>query len=797
VDLGNRSPEGAWSAARHRMAVVGAFVGRHRTAVAVTSLAAVAVLAAGLRVWRLTAVGFGGDEAVYAGQSALLAHAPGMDRWFIPASRGNSNFLGAQWLISLVFRMVGVSDLAARLVSVVASVATVVLVFLIARRLYGRWTEAVLAGLVMAVSGYTVLLGRLALLDATACFFITLAMYFLTLWMASDRARWLGLFVVVAILGVQVKVTAVLVFAIAGLVVLVSGHWRRLTWQRLLAVGVLGSLALTPALLQVFGNTGGWRRYLDSSTARTSAVPWHYYPSVLWASEGPLLWLVMLLGVVVAVVRTDRKDLLPVLWVGVYAVFLQLYPLKGFNYLLPLMPALALLSARALVLAVEQARRRVRWDPRLVVPLVGIVLVVSQVGSLAGAVDSDRSAGMREAALWLRAHGASRAGTIALSHGSGQYVLPFYAGVDAYPYGRFRIATVLPGGRVVKATARKNGAVPLDWVSRWPGRLVDEGRASYLVYQTRPLDDPPEQSEVAGTVTEKQFRSFIARYGGRLVHRVFWNHEARVYIYRVTRRLSDPEVVVRPVAGTGGGVAGSTRGASHQPSPHRLTVGFAVTARGFAFSSPVTVRYHGRLVRRLMTDASGAAHLRLRVPISGLSQYHVVVSDEHGNSASATGVSGTRLTYRVRNGVVHVSGSGFEPAHRVVILYHQKRVAKTVAREDGTVSWPLRLPTNTHPRFRILASGAGGRAAYATGLAAPSLAFAATGDAVRLSGTHFSSSSVVTLTLRNRPVRSARTDEKGRFTVRFRLPSSTHPSTALTVTDRVGRQATVTGLVQR
>jgi hypothetical protein len=775
------------------VAAAGAYVALHKRAVAAVSLTALVVLAAVLRVWQLTAVGFGGDEAVYAGQSALLAGEPGMERWFIPASRGNSNFLGAQWLISLVFRMVGVSDFAARFVSVVASVATVVLVILIARQLYGRLTEALLAGLVMTVSGYAVLLGRLALLDATACFFLTLAVYFLTLWMATDHPLWLGLFVVAGTVGVQVKVTTALVFAIAGIVVLVSGHWRRFGWRLVLAMVCLGVLSFTPALAEMWGNTGGWRDYLGSSTARTSAVPWHYYPSVLWSSEGPLLWLVMLLGVVVAVVGRDRKDLLPLVWVGVYAAFLQSYPLKGFNYLLPLVPPLALLAARGVVLAVGLAQRHVRWDLRLVAPLAGLALVLSQVGALAGAIGNDRSAGMREAALWLRAHGADRAGTIALSHGSGQYVLPFYGGVDAYPYGRFRIATVLPGGHVVKATARKDGAVPLDWVSRWPARLIDEGRVSYLVYQTRPLDDPPEQSEVAGTVTEKQFRSFIARYGGRLVHRVYKDHEARVYIYRITRRLPHPVVTVRPLTDE----TTSHTAVPVSSSPDRLSETFAVTARGFAFRSPVTVRYHGRQVRRVMTDSTGTARLRLRVPISGLSQYHVVVNDRHGNSASSTGVSRTRLTYRVKHGVVRVSGSGFEPGGDVAIFYHSKAVATTTARADGTITWPLRLPRNTHPRFRILARGAGGRAAYATGLAAPSLAFVATGNAVRLSGKHFSSSSVVTLTMQNRPIGSARTDRAGRFALRLRLPPTTHPTTALTATDRVGRQATVTGLVQR
>ena len=47
------------------------------------------------------------------------------------------------------------------------------LVYLIGRQLYARQRDALFAALVLSVSGYAILLGRLALLDATACFFIT------------------------------------------------------------------------------------------------------------------------------------------------------------------------------------------------------------------------------------------------------------------------------------------------------------------------------------------------------------------------------------------------------------------------------------------------------------------------------------------------------------------------------------------------------------------------------------------------------------------------------------------------
>jgi len=619
-------------ALRARSAAVGAFVSRHRAGTGAAAVAVIVVLATAVRIWRLTAVGFGGDEAVYAGQAALLAHVPGMGLWFIAASRGNSNFLVTQWLVSLLFRVFGVSDVAPRLLSAAASVATVALVYLMARQLYGRRRDALFAALVLSVSGYAVLLGRLALLDATACLFITASMYCLARWIASDRTLWLALFAVGAAVAVEAKVTNALILPIAALAVVLTGTWRRFTVRRALFVAVVAELAMLPAIVQVLTDSGGLREYLSSSTARTSAVPWDYYLSVLRSDEGLLLSAVLLLGVVLALIRHQRADVLPLVWLGTYAVFLQLYPLKGFNYLLPAIPPLALLAGRGLGWLVDRLHRGVRWSPAVLAGILGILLVGSQVGAVDAAMTSDRSAGMREAAHWLRAHGAQRAGTITLSHGSGQYVLPFYAGVDSYPYGRFRIATVVPGGAVVKSTPRAGGAVPIDWVSRWPAQLIRDGRVSYLVYQTRPLDDPPEQSQVAGTVTEKQFRSMIAEYGGRLVHTVYWNHEARVYIYRVTKRLAHPVISAKAIKS----LDANGRTSSGSTPPTAVKEAFDVHARGFAIGSPITITYHGRQVGRTVADSAGNATVRADVPIFGRSQYHLIASDAEGNSASVT-----------------------------------------------------------------------------------------------------------------------------------------------------------------
>jgi predicted membrane-bound mannosyltransferase len=731
----------------------------------------------------------GGDESVYAGQAGILAHEPGMNRWFIPASRGNSNFLLAQWITSLVYRVFGMSDISARMVSVVASVLTVALVFLIARQFYTR-AEALASALVLAISGYAILLGRLALLDAAACFFLTLAMYSYVKWSRTDRFVWMASFVVAAALALEVKVTSVLVVPIVVILLAMTGEWRRLLRLRTLAVLPIAVLALLPAVLQLLANTGGLRNYFAASTARTSGVPWYYYFGVLASAEGAVMSVAFVFGVVLALLRRRRTDLMLLVWVATYAVFLQFYPLKGFNYALPILPPLAILTGRAVVwlgfrgLSPILARVREGWGARPLASLavVALVLVGSHAFAVEGAVANDRSAGMREAAYWLRAHGDQRAGVMTLSHGSAQYVLSFYGGIDSYPYGRFRIATVIPGGIVVRTTARPGGKVPLDWVDYWPTRLIEQGRVSYLVYQTRPLDDPPEQSQVAGTITERQFRSFIATFGGELVHTVYWHHEARVYIYRVTRRLKRPVVAVTDIGSfTGRGRPATT----------------IVRASGFAIGSLLTMRYHGVVVGRTRANKQGSATLPVKLPTTAQWQYHLVVSDQQNDTASVTGVSSTRLVYTVRGGEVHVFGDGYEPGGAVVVSYQNRRVGTTRASVTGSVNFSFRLPVHTHPRFRITAVDQFGRLASATGLPTPKLVFVATAGTAEITGRSYFPGSRIDITYGGRPVGTARTDAIGRFRFKLSLPSWARSSYRLIATDSIGRSTWVIGLVPK
>ena len=73
---------------------------------------------------------------MYAGQAAVLSGDDELDRYFVLASRGNSNFLFYQQVVAAVYLLFGVSDVAARLVAIGFSIGTVLVCFELGKTLY-------------------------------------------------------------------------------------------------------------------------------------------------------------------------------------------------------------------------------------------------------------------------------------------------------------------------------------------------------------------------------------------------------------------------------------------------------------------------------------------------------------------------------------------------------------------------------------------------------------------------------------------------------------------------------------
>ncbi|MDQ2813401.1 MAG: glycosyltransferase family 39 protein [Actinomycetota bacterium] len=670
---------------------------------------AVILLVAGyLRLWQAGRNGFSGDEAVYAGQAAVLAGAHGYGRYFVLVSRGNSNFLLFQEIVSLFFRVLGVGDLVPRLVSAACGIGLVVIVYGIGRLVTGR-RGALVAMLLAAVSSYTVGLARLALLDTCAAFLMALTVLLFLLWArdAEDpprrrRANWyFCAFAATAVLACEAKVTSVLLLPVVVIYLALSGSYRHLTRAALLRAALAGLVALLPAVLQIAEHAGVIKAALSSSVQRTSPVSWTYYLDILKSYEG----LPVLIGVLVALLGTlwqrRRKDLLIWLWLLASAAFLQLYPLKAYNYLLIAVVPLTLLCGAGAVRAGAVVWERAKAGRLAVGVALAGVAILAGAGVAETATHLDRQVksvpnpGIRAVAAWLDAHTARNAGVMALSEGSAQYAVAFYAHRDSYPFGRFRLGTILPGGPVLTPRPTPAGKLPLDWVTTYPNQYVQDGKVTYLVCGLPEQDDPSELNYAGLRLTQRNYLALIQAYGGKLVDRINAGNHDEVLIFEATRRASDRRLTYRI---------------------DRTHI--VLTGSDFTSDALLEVYYHNKQIGKAHSNAEGNATVSFPYPVRTQRTWRFVLKDPQGHYAAVSGLVAAAMTDKLTSAGLVLTGTAFAPDTKVSITYMKATIGHATVSAQGTVRTIIHLPPKSDYRFRLRMTDSVGRTASLTGLTA-------------------------------------------------------------------------------
>jgi len=541
-----------------------------------------------------------------------------MTRFFVLASRGTSNFLFYQGLQAVVYAFAGFSDLTTRGLSAVLSVCTVFVAYLLGRELFGRAT-GLLAAFFLAINGYAVSLGRLALLDSTMTFLFTLSMLWLVKWVSTRKPRWVYLLAASAGIAIMTKVPAALIIPIALLTMSITGGFRGINRNTVARSLLVFIASITPAILQFIYNHTLYIAFLSEGTSRISSTPLTYYLDELVASAGPSFIIITVLGIAVATIIRSKGDILCLIWLVVVAVYFQTYPLKGFNYVLPLITAASILAGRGLTSVVELLKQAVSWNPRFslhhrgrtLVAVSGILFLIWSSYSLGYTslynITYDRDfVGLREAAYWLRDNAPPGSAAMTISQGSAQYVLSLYAKIDSYPFGDFRLHTILPGGAIIA------GAPP-------PEPLIQNGTVRYLVHYVSWGGDDPIHIPVK-TPTEQRFIDLILKYQCHLRHVVYYEftgldgikvQEPRVWIYEVGKRLPQPQLEV-------------------QLEYTSLRLG----GRGFLIDSHVTIYYSGTSLGKFPTDDSGSFNILITLPTKPTYGEQLVVFDDGGNRIS-------------------------------------------------------------------------------------------------------------------------------------------------------------------
>jgi hypothetical protein len=460
---------------------------------AVGSVAAVGAVA---RLWHLNNVGLNSDEAVYSGQGAAIASVDRLEPFF---RIFRAHPLLFQTVLSLAWRLhLGAG--AGRWLAVALGFGTVFLTYQVGTLIYGHRTGVVAASFLL-VMPYDVVVSRQILLDGPMAFFATAALYCLARFARDASGRWL--YASSGLLGLAFlsKETTVLLLGAVYVFFVLSADIR--LRMREIAVGsaiLAGMIAIFPLALTLSGGGHTGRNYLAWQLLRRPNHSWSFYPVQVSEAVGLLVAAVALAGLVLLRHERSWRERLLICWIAVPFFLFELWPVKGFQYLLPVAPALAVLAARS-VLRVPELRYPViaRWAAPVAAAAVCLTLAVPSWSRIqppttrtlagAGGVPGGRATGN-----WFASH-TSRGSAFFTIGPSMANIIEFYG--LRHGYG----LSVSPS-----PLARNPAYVPV----RNPDLLLRRGVVRYLVWDIFSAQRSPYFA--------RRLLRYVDRYDARVVH---------------------------------------------------------------------------------------------------------------------------------------------------------------------------------------------------------------------------------------------------------------------------------------
>jgi hypothetical protein len=373
----------------------------------------VVIIAAGafLRLWKINALGLNTDEAVYAGQAAGIIGDPALKPYF-PVFRAHP--LLFQFIVSLGY-LSGVSDLTGRLFGVGVGLITIYLVYHLGSLLYGK-KAGLIAALIIALMPYHVVITRQILLDGPMALCATLTLYLTAMIGTTKQPKWL--YAVGAALGLTLlaKETGfILIGAVYTFLTLYPAVRVRVKDIVISIVCIV--LIVLPFTLSttLAGGSRSTQSYLIWQIFRRPNHEWYFYATTVPFAIGLLVIVAALLGVWLLRREHSWKETLLLAWILVPTVFFQIWPVKGFQYLIPTAPALAVLAARAIVQllagrSIKLGRLRLggAWLQGLAVAVVAATLAQASWAQIQPSTSDQFLAGSggvpggREAGRWVK-----------------------------------------------------------------------------------------------------------------------------------------------------------------------------------------------------------------------------------------------------------------------------------------------------------------------------------------------------------------------------------------------------------
>jgi len=327
------------------------------------------------------------DEGMH---SVSAKHVLQSGDWVTPNYKGQP-FLDKPmfftWLVAISFGLLGYTEFAARLPAAVLGLSGVWVTYLLGRRMFHART-GFLGGAVLATSVLYLVMSRTVVHDIALAFFTTLALFFFYTGVAVPERRKESflLFYVALAGGVLAKgpLGALLPAIVIGPYLLLT---RRLALVRELRMGwgllLLLGLSAPWYILMELRNEGYLSYFLIeknfgsfASTESAHPAPFYLYVPLLLGALSP--WTAFLPAAIYRALQRlggEKREqfLYLLLWLGMMFLFFSAATSKLGSYLLPLMPAAALLIGLLWDEALASPSAKRPWV--LFVSLVPIVLV--------------------------------------------------------------------------------------------------------------------------------------------------------------------------------------------------------------------------------------------------------------------------------------------------------------------------------------------------------------------------------------------------------------------------------------
>jgi 4-amino-4-deoxy-L-arabinose transferase-like glycosyltransferase len=319
-------------------------------------LIAAAIALPGLSAFAL----FDVDEAVFSEATREMVETRD---WITPRYNGANRFdkpILFYWIQAASFLLLGVSELAARLPSALAGILLAAATFLFARRLWGE-EAARKSAAALALCPFFLVYTHAAVTDMLLTLFVAVAMFGFAIW-GDDPAsragrRGLLLFYAASALALLTKglIGIVIPFGAAVATLALERQWRRML-AAISPAGILLFLAIAvpwhaavfarhgDAFLSAYFGKHHFARYTSVISGHTGPV-WYYLPVLAF---GAFPWIARVPEGAAQALRARRtSERTLVVWALLVLLFFSFSRTKLPNYVLPALPALALLAGRA------------------------------------------------------------------------------------------------------------------------------------------------------------------------------------------------------------------------------------------------------------------------------------------------------------------------------------------------------------------------------------------------------------------------------------------------------------------